>query len=109
MKTVIGSVFAATFTSACCLGPVMFSMIGAGALGAAAVSLEPLRPLFAGVTAVLLGGAFYATYRTGPASACKADDTCNPRGVRTARALLWLATVVVILILTFPYYMRFFV
>ena len=30
--------------SACCIGPVASSVIGAGALGASAVALEPLRP-----------------------------------------------------------------
>lgn len=68
MKTVIGSVVAATVASACCLGPVVFSVVGVGALGAAAVRLEPLRPLFMGLTAVLLAGAFYVTYRTDPVS-----------------------------------------
>ena len=108
MKTIIGSVVAATVASACCLGPVVLSVVGAGALGAAAVRLEPLRPLFTGVTVVLLAGAFYMTYRTGPASTCEPGGTCRPLGVKTGRALLWLATVIVILLLTFPYYMNLF-
>ena len=109
MKTAIGSVVAAAVASACCLGPVVFSVIGAGALGAAAVQLEPLGPLFMGVTLILLAGAFHTTYRKASGSTCEADGTCSPRGARTMRALLWLATVIVILILTFPYYMNLFV
>lgn len=46
MKTIVGSEITAVAASACCLGPVVLSAIGAGALGAAAVKLEALRPLF---------------------------------------------------------------
>jgi mercuric ion transport protein len=109
MKTVIGSVFTATIASACCLGPVVLSVVGAGAFGAAAARLEPLRPLFSVITVVLLSGAFYLTYRSEPDARCETDGRCHPRRVRTARYVLWLTTVLVILILTFPYYMTLFV
>ena len=33
MKVVIGSIAAATAASACCLGPVVFSLVGAGGRG----------------------------------------------------------------------------
>lgn len=109
MKTVIGSVVAAAVASACCLGPVLLSLIGAGAFGAAASSLEPYRPYFIGVTVVLLGGAFYATYRPAREEACGSGGACTPSSRRAARIALWLATVVVVLLLTFPYYIGWLV
>lgn len=78
MKVVIGSVVAALGASACCLGPVVFSIIGAGALGAASTRLEPLRPVFLGLTAVLLAAAFHATY------AGQGSEACGP-GERVGR------------------------
>ncbi|OFV89944.1 MAG: hypothetical protein A3H95_09635 [Acidobacteria bacterium RIFCSPLOWO2_02_FULL_64_15] len=102
MKAVIGSVVAAVAASACCLGPVVFSLVGAGALGAASMRLEPYRPWFLGLTAVLLGMGFVATDGRQPA-AC-ADGTCAPSSRRTARIMLWLAVVLVGLLATFPYY-----
>ena len=44
MKAAIGGMGAALVASACCIGPVAFSLIGVGALGASAVKLEPYRP-----------------------------------------------------------------
>lgn len=105
MRTVIGSVVAATAASACCLGPVVLSLVGAGALGAAATRLEPYRPYFIGLTVVLLGAAFFATYRPGRATC--GPDGCAPASRRTAKIVLWLVTVVVVLLVAFPYYVNF--
>lgn len=98
MKAVIGSVVAAVASSACCLGPVVLSALGAGALGAAAAGLAPYRPYFLAATAGLLGSAFYAAYRR-PATACAPSS-------RHARIALWVATLVVVFIATFPYYVN---
>lgn len=104
MKVVVGSVIAALGASACCLGPVVFSILGAGALSVASTKLEPLRPLFVGLTAVLLSAAFVVTYRRTPAEACAPGETCPPAGNRAAKIILWVATIVALLLVTFPYY-----
>lgn len=109
MKTVVGSVVAATVASACCLGPVVLSALGAGALGAAAVTLESYRPFFLGLTLVLLGAAFYTTYHSGHSGkgeVCRADGSCTTSS-RRARIVLWVAAALVILLVTFPYYVDF--
>lgn len=106
MKTTVGSVVAATVASACCLGPVVLSALGAGALGATAVALQPYRPLFLGLTVALLGAGFYTTYRPATREVCQADGSCNASSRRTARILLWVATVLVVLLATFPYYVN---
>lgn len=109
MKTVVASVMTALGASACCLGPVVLSALGAGALGATAVKLEPLRPLLLIATAALLGGAFYFTYRQTPREQCSPDGSCAPHSNRTAKTVLWLATIIVILLVTFPYYVNWLV
>ena len=107
MKTGIGAVLAAVAASACCLGPVALSAVGAGALGAMATRLAPYRPWFLTLTAVLLGAAFYTTYRpTGAETGCcAADGSCSPSSRRTARIILWVVTVAAVLLATFPYYL----
>ena len=56
------------------------------------------------ITAVLLGAAFYITYRR-PTRACAPGEACEmPGASRIGRALLWLATVLILLASTFPYY-----
>jgi len=108
MKAVIGSAVAAVGASACCLGPVVLSLVGAGALGASAARLEVYRPYFLILTVALLGAAFYVTYR--PAQpACGPDGRCAPASRRTAKLVLWVFAVVVALLVTFPYYVGWFV
>lgn len=77
MKAALGSMGAALVASACCIGPVVFSLMGAGALSAASTKLEPYRPWFMAGTAALLGVAFYAAYR--PAAGDTAATTCVHR------------------------------
>jgi mercuric ion transport protein len=103
---VIGSVLAATGASICCIGPVLFSVLGAGAVGAAAAQFEAYRPIFLAVAVALLGGAFYTTYRPSGSEKCSPEGTCQPASRRVARIGLWVAALVVIPIVMFPYYIE---
>ncbi|MBI3492258.1 MAG: hypothetical protein HY047_10825, partial [Acidobacteria bacterium] len=78
MKVAVGAIGAALAASACCIGPVVFSLLGASALGASAVRLEAYRPWFLGLTLVLVGAAFYSAYRPAANERCAADGTCTP-------------------------------
>lgn len=108
MKAALGSVGAALAASACCIGPVVFSLLGAGALSAASTRLEPYRPWFIGMTVVLLGGAFYAAYRRVPSDAPCEDGTCTSASRRTAKILAWIAAILAAVLVSFPYYIRYF-
>jgi mercuric ion transport protein len=93
---------AAITASLCCLGPVVVALLGLGSFGAAAF-FETWRPYFLGLAFVLLAGAFYLTYRRRE-MVC-ADGTCRvSRAPRWNKALLWVATVVIVLLAAFPYY-----
>jgi mercuric ion transport protein len=107
MKTGIGAVFAAVAASACCLGPVVFTAIGSGVLAAASTKLAVVRPVFLGLTVVLLGGGFYQTYGGRRATAACVDGSCRPDMNRKARVVLWIATIAVALFATFPYYAEY--
>lgn len=101
--TAVGSVASAILASACCIGPVVFAMLGIS--GAAMASrLEPLRPYLLILTYGMLGSAFYSSYRLSPL-ACAPDGACQmPRTNRFGKVLLWIAAVVVLLATTFPFY-----
>lgn len=101
MKTALASVLAAGVASACCIGPVAFVLLGAGALGASLSALEPYRPVLLGLTAVLLGGAFYVAY---PTSDC---DACSPVSRRRTRIAVWIAAALAAALVTFPYYVGY--
>jgi hypothetical protein len=78
-------------------------------MGAATVRLEPLRPFMLALTGVLLAGAFYSVYRRPADAACDANGVCPPHRNRRAKQLLWVATVIVILLAAFPYYVGWFI
>jgi len=107
MKAAMGVVGAAAAASACCIGPVVFSLLGAGALSASAVKLEAYRPWFLGLTLVLVGAAFYSAYRPTANTSCLADGTCTPESRRTARIMVWIAAALAVLLITFPYYIGY--
>lgn len=104
MKTALASVLAASIASACCIGPVAFVLLGAGAFGASLSALEPYRPMLLGLTAVLLCGAFYVAYR--PTSDC---DTCSPVAQKRNRIAVWIAAAFVAALATFPYYVEYLI
>lgn len=107
---VVGAVVAAFAASACCLGPAILAIVGLSGAGLAA-ALEAYRPLFLGATVVFLGLGFYLTYRRPRAAAvtdaateaCSVDGCEMPRAARSGRAMLWLATVAVVVFATYPY------
>ncbi len=105
--TLVGSVAAALAASACCIMPVVLALLGMG--GAAfGIALEPYRPVFVGVTLILLGGAFYFVYRGPAASECSTRGTCAVPARRTRlKILLWAVTAIVLAALTFPYYIKY--
>lgn len=104
--TLAGSVVSGVLASACCIGPLVFALLGIS--GAAfAQRFEPFRPYLLFVTYALLGGAFYSTYRPRQA-ACGPDGACAmPHTNRLGKAMLWIATIVVILATAFPWYAQY--
>lgn len=103
MKEKIASIAAlasAALASICCIGPIVLVGLGLGGAGLAA-GLTQYRPLFLGVTAVLLGVAFYVTYRKQEV-AC-ADGSCELRsGGKGIKAALWVIAAFAAGLATFP-------
>jgi mercuric ion transport protein len=103
--TALGAITAAVLASLCCIGPVLFVTLGVGA--GLASRFEPLRPLFSALTVVLLAIGFYTVYGARPApaaGACTAGGKCTPsaRHRRRDRMVFWGATVIALVVLTFP-------
>ena len=105
MKAALGSVLAALAASVCCIGPVAFTLVGAGALSVASTRIEPYRPWLIVATIVLLGFAFHTAYRAKAGPSCA--EACNPDSQRTARILAWIAAVIATILIAFPYYISY--
>ena len=82
-----GSILSGLAASACCIGPLVFSLLGLGSFGFAA-TLEKWRPLFMAVTFGFLGLAFFFTYRKREV-ACE-GGTCKVKTSSNAQKItLW--------------------
>ena len=99
----VAAVVSAAAASLCCIGPAIFLALGLGGSGAFAV-FEQYRPLLMGATALILGAAFYFTYRKQEV-ACE-DGTCKMgSGSPKAKAALWSITVLAAAFMTAPYWL----
>lgn len=100
--TLIGSVFTAILASICCIGPLVFAVLGISGAGFI-LKFEVYRPLFIILATVLLGAAFYFTYKKKPADECADGTYCaNPKSDRINKIILWVATVLVVIAILFP-------
>lgn len=103
--TLGGAVLAALAASSCCIGPLVLAALGIGGAGAIA-ALGAYRPYILGLTAVLLAGGFYLSYRS-PRADAAGGDACGceqprPKAGRAGRIGLWIATAMVVLLAAAP-------
>lgn len=106
--TLIAGVFAGITASACCLGPLLLLALGiSGSWISNLTALEPYRPIFIAITLFFLGLAFRKLYLV-PKN-CAVDTLCaKPANLRKQRFIFWVVSIVVVLIVTFPWYGVFF-
>lgn len=100
----VGSVVSAVAASACCWLPLLLIAFGASAAGVSSW-FERARPLLLGFAGLLLAGGFYLAYFR--REACAPGSSCavpNVRLRRLNRAMLWVATVLVLAFAFFPSY-----
>lgn len=97
-----GSITTAIIASLCCIGPVAVALIGVGSIGAFSV-FEAYRPYLISLTVVLLGFAFYLTYRKREV-ACE-DGSCRIESAgRWSKFTVWLAALLAGIAIAFPYF-----
>ncbi len=95
-----GAVVAAIVASLCCIGPVVVALIGIGSIGAFA-AFEVWRPYLIGVTALLLGLAFYLAYRKREVM-CE-DGSCKIESAgKWNKLTVWLAAALAAVAIAFP-------
>lgn len=109
----IGGLIAAFLASICCIGPLVVAALGVGVgatgfLSGTAGFLKaflPYRPVFLGLTVLLLGTSFYLAYRKrepsyAPGAVCAIDAKPGMR-----RTLLWAVAAVAIGLVLAPYWL----
>jgi len=102
--TIIAAAAAAIGASLCCVGPLVLLALGIGGTWISSLAaLEPYRPIFIAITLVFLFLAFRKLYII--PRQCAPNDACAvPSTLRNQRIIFWVVTVLLIALLTFPYY-----
>ncbi len=99
----VGALLTAAGASVCCVLPVIVALAGVGSATFGAI-FEPYRPYMIGATVLLLGFAFYRTYRPVTAECAPGEGCAVPENRSRQRRLLWIVALVALLLLTFPHY-----
>ena len=99
-----GGLLGALAASSCCILPlVLFSLGIGGAWIGNLTALAPYQPIFVAIALGFLAAGFDGVYRR-PKRACAAGDSCaRPLPNRLVKTSLWVASVLVIAALAFPY------
>lgn len=101
-----GGLVAAAGSALCCAGPLVAVAFGLSGAGIAA-AFEPLRPYFVAGTVASLGFGF-AVVRREERMACNPGTHCaSPVARRRMKRALWVATLIAIPLLTFPFWSKF--
>lgn len=105
-KLALGGAIAAAFGAAlCCIGPVLFALLGLGAFGAASV-FASLRPYLLAVAVLALAFGFYRLYFR--REQCAPGEACATKPVsKVNRTALWLVLFVVVAFALSPYYVGY--
>ncbi len=104
-----GGIIGAIIASSCCIVPLVLLTLGvSGAWIGSLTALEPYKPYFLTVTAILLGAGFWHVYfKTN--KACADGSYCaRPRSGRITQVALWLATGLALLAATVDYWAPLF-
>lgn len=107
-RALAGGTLAAIGASLCCVGPLVLVSLGiGGAWVSSLTTLEPARPIFMLATVALFGAAYWKLHRA--PEACKPDEACaDPRARSRQRTIFWAMLIVVVPLLTFPWYAPLF-
>ena len=106
----VGGILAALGVATCCVVP--FALFFAGVSGAwigNLTALKPYQPLFVALATGCLGTGFCFVYRKPRAAECVEGSYCaRPSSRRLTKIGLWIATIVAVVAVGFPYAARFF-
>jgi mercuric ion transport protein len=99
-----GGMLGAIAASSCCIVPLLLFTLGiGGAWIGNLTALEPYQPIFIPITLGFLMVGYYLVYWKPPAACAEASACARPLSSRIVKLTLWLATVVVLAAMAFPY------
>jgi len=107
--SLLAAILASFGASLCCVGPLVLLSLGIGGSWISTLTaLEPIRPIFIGITLIFIYLAFRKLYLL-PVS-CEVGTPCaNPKVRHNQRILFWLFSTLITALLAFPYYAEYLI
>lgn len=106
--SLVAGVLAGIGASVCCVGPLLLLALGiGGAWVGTLTALEPLRPVFIGLTLLFVGLAFRGLYLE-PQVCAPGTPCADPRTIKRQRALFWIVTPLLLAFLAVPWFAPMF-
>ena len=104
-----GGLLGGVLAASCCIVPLALVTLGvSGAWIGQLTVLEPYKPYFAAVAVLFVGLGFCHVYLR-PRAACVDGSFCErPQSSRVTKAVLWLATALVVLAITVSWWAPLF-
>ena len=106
-----GGALAAIVASVCCMGPLVLVTLGVGGAWLSNLTaLEAYRPVFFVLALGFMGFAYRHIFMAAAAlQACEPGTLCAvPATNRLYKALFWVVSALVLVALTFPYFLPLF-
>ena len=104
ISSTVAAGLAAIGASVCCIGPLVLLALGIGGTWISYLTtFEPYQPVFVIFTLGFLFLSFRKLYIL-PRQCADGDSCALPTVLRNQRIIFWLVTVLLIALLTFPYY-----
>ena len=104
ISSTVAAGLAAIGASVCCIGPLVLLALGIGGTWISYLTVfEPYQPVFVIFTLGFLFLSFRKLYIL-PRQCADGDSCALPTVLRNQRIIFWLVTVLLIALLTFPYY-----
>lgn len=104
ISSTIAAGLAAIGASVCCIGPLVLIALGiSGTWISYLTAFEPYQPIFVAITVMFLFLSFRKLYVV-PRQCADGDSCALPTVLRNQRRIFWLVTVLLIALVTFPYY-----
>jgi len=101
--TLIAGVLTAVGASVCCVAPLVLLTLGiSGAWISTLTALEPLRPVFIGLTLLFLGLSFRKVYLN-PQTCAPGAAFAHPHTVKRQRGMFWAVTALALTLLAVPW------
>ena len=106
-KSWITGILAAIAASLCCITPLLAFLGGASGLASSFSWVEPYRPYLIGLTVLVFAIAWYQKTKSLKQIDCDCEAD-NKKSFWQSKLFLGIVTVIAVLLLAFPYYVKIF-